>query len=204
MPIKLHDLTVVEAIARLPSNTILKPEEAAVFLRVSAKTLERYRSVGGGPPYIQNNAEDSTGANRSVRYFKSDLEQWASTQRFGSTLEAAMKRGQMFSSIHDLAIEFPIWLDPFGRVEGLVESMDVDLIIERILAGESSIEFSDPFDLLAMPWLDDVCRADYFKAMTNFLYDVNAKAKAMFDQGTLTREMECGDSSSRIEPPPSI
>lgn len=204
MPITLHDLTVVEAIARLPSNTILKPEEAAVFLRVSPKTLERYRSVGGGPPYIQNNQEDSTGANRSVRYIKSDLEQWVSAQRVGSTLDAAVKRGQMFSSIHDLAAEVPVWLDPLGRVDCLVESMDVDLIIERILSSEYAIEFSDPFDVLAMPWLDELSRADYFKSMLSFLYDLNAKAQAFFDQGTLTRAMECGDSSSRNEPPLSI
>lgn len=185
----LEELAVIDAIARLPSSAILKPEEAAVFLRVSAKTLERYRSESSGPVYVQNNQENSIGANRSVRYRKEDLEAWVLSQRVESTVHAAAVRGQMFSSIHDLVNDIPVWMGTTGLVDGLVEKTDVSILIERIQQQIFSIEFIEPFELLRSRWSCERSRGDYFKTLSGLLFDLKSRSESFFNEGTLMREM---------------
>jgi len=56
---------------------LLTQVEAARLLRLSERTLERFRLTGGGPRYIK--------ANRSVRYRECDLEQWINARVVSST-----------------------------------------------------------------------------------------------------------------------
>ena len=51
--------------------------EAAAFLALSPRTLDRYRVDGGGPPFHKFGS--------SVRYARADLEAWASARRRTST-----------------------------------------------------------------------------------------------------------------------
>jgi predicted DNA-binding transcriptional regulator AlpA len=67
------------AIIEDTSMSLLKPSEAAAFLRLSQRTLERLRLSGGGPRYCK--------LKRSVRYRLSDLEAWLSLRSVGSTSE---------------------------------------------------------------------------------------------------------------------
>jgi excisionase family DNA binding protein len=60
---------------------ILTQSEAAQFLRVSVRTLERLRVSGEGPTYIK------TG--RLVRYRQADLDRWIADHQRHSTSEAA-------------------------------------------------------------------------------------------------------------------
>lgn len=53
--------------------------EAAEFLRLSQKTLHRYRISGEGPVFHK--------FGRRVRYALSDLEDWAATRRRTSTCD---------------------------------------------------------------------------------------------------------------------
>ena len=55
--------------------------EAAEFLRLSARTLERHRIAGTGPRFIK--------AGRRVLYKASELEAWAEARTFGSTSEVS-------------------------------------------------------------------------------------------------------------------
>ena len=48
----------------------LRPKEVAEALRVSLRTLARWREDGSGPPYI------SLGANNSVLYDVNKLKRW--------------------------------------------------------------------------------------------------------------------------------
>lgn len=58
----------------------MKTEAAADFLQVKPTTLEQWRWNGKGPKFIK--------MGRSVRYRKSDLEEFISERIYGSTTEA--------------------------------------------------------------------------------------------------------------------
>ena len=60
-------------------QTLLTQREAAAQLRLSQRTLERFRVSGGGPTYVK--------AGRLVRYREQDLEKWIASRVVGSTSE---------------------------------------------------------------------------------------------------------------------
>ena len=53
-------------------------KEAASFLRVSARTLQRWRVVGFGPPFLRY-------STRCIRYRLADLESWQQEQRVSAS-----------------------------------------------------------------------------------------------------------------------
>ncbi len=61
-------------------DDFLTQKDAARVLRLSQRTLERYRVAGMGPRFVK------TG--RRVLYRPSDIESWAAERTFGSTAEA--------------------------------------------------------------------------------------------------------------------
>ena len=61
-------------------QTLLTQREAAAQLRLSQRTLERFRVSGAGPTYVK--------AGRLVRYREQDLEKWIDSRIVGSTSEA--------------------------------------------------------------------------------------------------------------------
>lgn len=64
-------------------DPILNEEELAEWLDISRPTLQRQRSDGGGPPFIQLSA-------RRIGYRKSAVEQWLEArtiQRVGGLVE---------------------------------------------------------------------------------------------------------------------
>lgn len=60
-----------------PKPRYLTTEEAAEFLRLSSRTLEKHRSTGGGPRYRK--------LGRRVLYTIADLEAWAEARKFEMT-----------------------------------------------------------------------------------------------------------------------
>lgn len=67
------------------TDTFLTQEEAAELLRISPRTLERYRVAGSGPRFVK--------AGRRVLYRRGDLEAWTEANTFASTSEADRARG---------------------------------------------------------------------------------------------------------------
>ena len=55
------------------------PEEAAAYLRLSPRTLEKQRVIGGGPRFHK--------FGRRVMYALTDLEAWASERSFETTFD---------------------------------------------------------------------------------------------------------------------
>ena len=55
------------------AKALLSTPEAAVLVRLSARTLKRYRAEGGGPRFLR--------LGRSVRYTRADLLEWALGRR---------------------------------------------------------------------------------------------------------------------------
>ena len=60
---------------------IMNVEEAARYVRLGASTLNRFRTVGGGPRYAK--------LGGAVRYRKTDLDAWLTSRLIASTSEAA-------------------------------------------------------------------------------------------------------------------
>jgi hypothetical protein len=61
----------------------LDNREAAAFLRLSPRTLEKQRVTGGGPIYRK--------LGRRVVYAIADLEAWADARAYGSTTQAEQR-----------------------------------------------------------------------------------------------------------------
>ncbi len=66
--------------APVPRPQYLDNREAAAFLRLSPRTLEKQRVTGGGPIYRK--------LGRRVVYAVADLEAWVDERAFGSTTQA--------------------------------------------------------------------------------------------------------------------
>ncbi len=61
-------------------NLYLTQQEAAAYLRLSPRTLERHRVEGTGSRFVK--------LGRRVLYRRSDLDAWAERRTFASTAEA--------------------------------------------------------------------------------------------------------------------
>jgi hypothetical protein len=62
-----------------PAPRYLTNSEAAAFLRLSPRTLEKQRVIGGGPRFHK--------FGRRVMYALADLEAWASARSFETTFD---------------------------------------------------------------------------------------------------------------------
>ncbi|MEZ5981032.1 MAG: helix-turn-helix domain-containing protein [Parvularculaceae bacterium] len=56
-------------------------DEAALYLRVTARALEHFRGEGGGPAYRKHGG--------SIVYHIHDLDRWSSLRRYSSTSKRA-------------------------------------------------------------------------------------------------------------------
>ena len=66
-----------------PPSPYLSNDEAAAYLRLSPRTLEKYRVVGGGPPFRK--------LGRRVFYTAEDLRGWAERRVCDSTSDPSWK-----------------------------------------------------------------------------------------------------------------
>ena len=66
---------------RADKSPFLSIDEAALYLRVSARALEHFRGEGGGPAYRKHGG--------SIVYHIHDLDSWSSLRRFSSTSKKA-------------------------------------------------------------------------------------------------------------------
>ena len=61
-------------------NRFLIQQEAAAYLRLSPRTLERHRVAGSGPRFVK--------AGKRVLYRVDDIDAWVAARTFASTAEA--------------------------------------------------------------------------------------------------------------------
>ncbi|HDR9028361.1 TPA: helix-turn-helix domain-containing protein [Burkholderia vietnamiensis] len=139
----LKTYEVLTALHALPDQAALTTAEAALFLRLSPKTMERMRLDGSGPPYVQAGAKGARGRNQKCLYLKSSLLAWQQANQISNAMEAAVRKGQAFKTIFDLVADAPFYLDANGRVAGAAEDTSLDVVIERL--------GSDVWDLLWLP-----------------------------------------------------
>ncbi|WP_321868074.1 helix-turn-helix domain-containing protein [Paraburkholderia tropica] len=139
----LKTYEVLAALHALPDQAALTTAEAALFLRLSPKTMERMRLDGSGPPYVQAGVKGARGGNQKCLYVKAALLAWQQANQVSSAMEAAVRKGQAFRTIFDLIGEAPFYLDSVGRVAGMAEDFPLVEVIERL--------GSDEWDLVWLP-----------------------------------------------------
>lgn len=139
----LKTYEILAALHTLPDQAVLTTTEAALFLRLSPKSLERMRVDGSGPPYVQAGAKGARGRNQKCLYLKSSLLAWQQANQTSNAMEAAVRKGQAFKTIFDLVADAPFYLDANGRVAGAAEDTSLSVVIERL--------GSDVWDLLWLP-----------------------------------------------------
>jgi hypothetical protein len=148
----LHRLDVLARLHCLPDSAALTTSEAAVFLRSSVSALEAMRAKGTGPTYIQGGGKGAAGSNQKCLYEKADLLAWQRANKVRSTVEAAVRKGQLFVSIQDLARLEPFWVDKRSQVVGMIEAEAVAIVLTRL--GFYDIEWLPVADALARSWND--------------------------------------------------
>lgn len=151
--IRLADLSAVERLHLLPDSVPLTTSEAAIFLRVSDTTLERWRRAGTGPVYSQAGEVGSRGTNQKCLYLKSDLVEYLFTLRVTSSMDAAVRKGQMAGSpkfkasstieLKEIINRRAFLLDDMGRIELDIESMpasDATSVLGRPISWKTAAE----------------------------------------------------------------
>lgn len=130
---KMAVVDVLNCLNALNDNVMLTTTEAAIFLRVSVTTMERWRKQNGvGPEYIQPGATGALGTNQSCYYLKSALIDWQKRNTVTGSLAAAVRKGQTFATIFDLAESLPYYLNSNGDVESMVEDNKLETVVARV------------------------------------------------------------------------
>ena len=195
----LGDLDPWERIDRLPDNRPLKSAETAVLMTFSLSTLERMRVDGTGPDYFQGGVRklgstpsQAKGTNQHIRYFKPDIQSWFKGGKVSSSMQAAIRKGQAFRTIFDLAEERPFYLDAIGCVAGLVEATPIDTFIERL--GEWDIVWMPAVEAASRSWANLAEHQSFADNVNSVLSD----ARDGIDSGLMATEL---NAETRIPPP---
>lgn len=134
----------------LPDSVTLTSSEAALFLAISITTLDRLRVAGTGPAYMQGGSYGAKGTNQACTYHKKDLIAWQEGHKVTSTMQAAILKGQTFSTIFEIAQQEAFYVDPHGNIEGMCERIEVETIIERL--GQWEIVWMTPVKAASREW----------------------------------------------------
>lgn len=191
--IKVSDLEILNLLQRLPDDTALTTEEAAVFIRQSPRTMERWRQPPPtGPRFIQPGAEGAAGSNQRITYLIKDLRAWQEMNKVASSVEAAVRKGQMFATLADLAEERPFWRTPNGRIGGPVEDTSVEIFLARI--GKWEIEWLAADDAASETWESLLSQRAFAGAVTGVLQNHMGKIESGLNQSELEHAVaEAGD-----------
>lgn len=150
--VPLAQLDVLARLHLLPDAVALTTSEAAIFLRSSVSALEAMRAKGIGPVYIQGGGRASLGSNQKCLYEKADLLAWQRTNKVSSTVEAAVRKGQLFTTLAGIAAVEAFWIDSQGQIMGIVEQAPTGVVIERL--GLYDIEWLAVSDAAGRAWSD--------------------------------------------------
>jgi hypothetical protein len=180
------NLEILERLHRLPDEVALTTSEAAIFLRSSVSALESMRAKGSGPAYIQGGGRGAAGSNQKCLYEKADLLAWMRANKVSSTVEAAVRKGQLFSSIADLAHVEAFWIDAHGRIVGMVEEAPVGIVIERL--GLYEIQWFPVADAAARTWSELADHRSFAEAVSNVLRQQQQSVEAGMEATEIAME----------------
>lgn len=180
-----------QCIDALPDGFPLSTDEAALFLRCSISKMERMRRDGSGPVYIQAGGANAKGTNQTVTYLKKSLQDWLKGNTVSSSMEAAIRKGQAFATIFDLAEAMPFYVDAIGAVESPAEENTIDVVIERL--GSWDLVWLTPVEAAARRWTS-------LAAHRNFAGNVQRVLSNM--QDGISSSLEASELAEPIPTPP--
>ncbi|MGF6181252.1 hypothetical protein ABIB42_002265 [Massilia sp. UYP32] len=160
--------------------------EAAIFLRSSVSALEAMRAKGTGPVYIQGGGRGSSGSNQKCLYEKADLLAWQRANKVSSTVEAAVRKGQLFTTLADIAAVEAFWIDAHGQIVGMVELAPARLVIERL--GLYDIEWLAVADAAAKAWSDLESHRELVGSLTDILARELTRGRSGLEASELAAE----------------
>lgn len=173
----LQEILLLDALGRMPDESILEPALAALYLRVSEQTLARLRSEGGGPDYSQ---PKEGGRNAKVSYRMEDLRRWHRSGKVSSTMEAAKSRGLCFASLMDLATPQPFWQSAAGQLDSPALVGSASRFDEKSAVLE--IAWLSVIEAMGMPWFDTEARALFQDAYSELLRDEASRSRAIQEE----------------------
>jgi hypothetical protein len=183
----LSTLDTLERLHRLPDSAALTTSEAAVFLRSSVSALESMRAKGSGPTYIQGGGQGALGSNQKCLYEKADLLAWHRANKVSSTVEAAVRKGQLFASVLELAQAEAFWVDARGQVVGMVEAAPASTVVERL--GQYEIEWLPVADAAGRTWSDVDAHRALAEQASNILRRELQRIQAGLDASEIGAEL---------------
>lgn len=148
----LAALDVLDRLHRLPDTVALTTSEAAIFLRSSVSALESMRANGTGPTYSQGGSRGVVGVNQKCLYEKADLLEWLRSNKIVSTMEAAVRKGQLFSTLSAVVQTEAFWVGSEGQIVGMVERAPVSVVVSRL--GMFEIAWLPAIDAASREWSD--------------------------------------------------
>ena len=143
---------VLNALQALDPSIMLTTSEAAIFLRTSVTKMERLRKEGGGPIYSQGGGVKAVGTNQMCLYKKAHLIAWLEGNQVSDSTQAAIRKGQKFATLFDVAEHEAFYLDKMGNVESMVEENLLGTVVERI--GHWDILWMTPVEAASRRWTD--------------------------------------------------
>lgn len=173
---RLCDLTDLERLSRLPDSVPLTSSEAAILLRISLSTLERMRRNGSGPVYSQTGEIGARGSNQKCVYIKSDLDAYLRARQVSSSMEAAVRKGQMsesagvqrmFTKLDDLRVRRAFHVDHRQKIGADIESLSIDTFIARL--GTWEIVWMNALEAAVADWAWPSDRRAFAQAVTPVL-----------------------------------
>lgn len=187
----LCQLDILARLHSLPDAAALTTSEAAVFLRSSVSALESMRSKGTGPTYIQGGGRGSTGSNQKCLYEKADLLAWQRGNKVSSTVEAAVRKGQLFTTTLALAEVEAFWADAYGQIIGMVEAAPVSTVIARL--GQFEIEWLPVVEAAARAWRDVPVHHKFADQVSSVLRQELQRVAAGLDASEISATAGRGD-----------
>lgn len=198
---KMRDVAEVLTILNaLPPEIPLTTTEAAIFLRSSVSTLERLRVTGDGPVYFQGGGKGAKGGNQSCLYFKPDLIAYWKANMVSSSMAAAVKKGQVFATLFDLAEREAFYIDERGNVESMVEENLLTTVADRI--GKWDIEWLTPVEAASRRWSSLSAHKEFARAVRSVLADAMGAVEAGVEATDISESVRSDglDSGARVGP----
>ena len=90
------------------------------------------------------------GVNQKCLFEKADLLEWGRSNKVVSTMAAAVRKGQLFTTIFDVAKTEAFWIDSAGHVIGMVEQAPISVVLSRL--GIVEIVWMPPVDAASREW----------------------------------------------------
>lgn len=183
----MPDLAQLETLAillALPDDALLTTEEAAIVLRSSPRTLERGRAPGGdGPEFYQPGVKGAKGSNQKILYEKAALKAWLAARKVSSSVEAAVRKGQLsFATLPDLLEPAPFWISE-GRIDGWAEGEDIEVFVAKL--GQREAEWIAPIEAARRSWADLPALARFAGSLASALGDLAGEMRARAEEAEL-------------------